>query len=172
MRGLFIGRFQPLHNGHVSIIEAALKEVDQLVIVIGSAENSFSERDPFTAGERMEMLIRASKELGWGERVLIIPIRDINRYSVWVDHVLSYVPPVDVVYSNNRLTRMLFLEKGMEVRSTILVERSDLSGIRIRELMINGREWKDRVPSSVSSFIEDINGAQRVKEIHEQGDDP
>ncbi|MEM2947357.1 MAG: adenylyltransferase/cytidyltransferase family protein, partial [Candidatus Bathyarchaeia archaeon] len=36
-RGLFVGRFQPFHKGHLSVIEDILKEVDELVIVVGSA---------------------------------------------------------------------------------------------------------------------------------------
>ncbi|MFB0514560.1 MAG: adenylyltransferase/cytidyltransferase family protein, partial [Candidatus Bathyarchaeia archaeon] len=37
-RGLFVGRFQPIHKGHVKAISDILKQVDELVIVIGSAQ--------------------------------------------------------------------------------------------------------------------------------------
>lgn len=170
MRGLFIGRFQPLHNGHASIIESALKEVDELIAGIGSAETSYTTRDPFTAGERIEMLMAAGRELGWGARVIPVPLRDVNRYSIWVSHVLSLVPNFEIVYSNNPLTRRLFEEEGFEVRSTPLIDRGALSGAKVRESMANGSEWKDLVPSSVASLITELEGDTRVGELFLMGD--
>ena len=51
-RGLLIGRMQPVHNGHIQIIEKTLNYVDEVVIGIGSAQLSHELKDPFTAGER------------------------------------------------------------------------------------------------------------------------
>ncbi|MEM2966110.1 MAG: adenylyltransferase/cytidyltransferase family protein, partial [Candidatus Nitrosocaldaceae archaeon] len=56
MKGLFIGRFQPFHNGHLEAIRFALKQVEILWIVIGSAQRSHEQRNPFTAGERLSMI--------------------------------------------------------------------------------------------------------------------
>ena len=39
-RGLFVGRFQPFHLGHLDMVKYALTEVDELIIVIGSAQDS------------------------------------------------------------------------------------------------------------------------------------
>ncbi|HDM88409.1 MAG TPA: nicotinamide-nucleotide adenylyltransferase, partial [Candidatus Bathyarchaeota archaeon] len=39
-RGLFIGRFQPPHLGHLHAIKQALEECDELIIVIGSSQYS------------------------------------------------------------------------------------------------------------------------------------
>ena len=35
-RGLIVGRFQPPHRGHLEIIKKIMKEVDELIIVVGS----------------------------------------------------------------------------------------------------------------------------------------
>ena len=172
MRGLFIGRFQPFHNGHLHIIRKALEEVDELVIVIGSAECSFSSKDPFTAGERFEMIDSTMRELGFEGRTKIVPIRDVNRYSIWVDHVLSYVPRVDVVFTNNGLTELLFKEKGMTVKGTELVDRTDLSGVVIRERMINGGNWEELIPEPVRNLIFEFNGVERLRSIQVKGDRP
>ncbi len=170
MRGLFIGRFQPFHKGHASIINSALQQVDSLIVVIGSAECSHTPDNPFTAGERIQMIREAMDELGWGDRVLPVPVRDVNRYAVWVDHVLSYVPEVDVVFSNNPLTRLLFEERGLEVRSTPLIDRTDLSGSSIRARMVSKEDWNDSVPSKVAAFIHFINGVDRVRDLAGKGD--
>ena len=170
MRGLFIGRFQPLHLGHVSIIETALGQVDDLILGIGSAECSYTSKDPFTAGERMEMLLRASEELSWGRRIIPIPIRDLNRYSIWVSHVVSLCPQFDIVFSNNPLTVRLFKDAGYDVRSTKLVDREHYSGTSIRKVMLEDGNWNDYVPGSTYDLILDIGGIQRIKEISESGD--
>jgi len=170
MRGLFIGRFQPLHLGHVSIIGTALEQVDDLIVGIGSAECSYSSKDPFTAGERMEMLMRAAGELGWERRIIPVPIRDVNRYSIWVSHVVSLCPQFDVVFSNNPLTIRLFEDAGYEVRSTKLVDRKHYSGTVIREMMFEGGEWDDLVPETTAKFIREIKGLQRLGEISGSGD--
>ena len=62
-RGLYVGRFQPYHNGHNSVIERIADEVDELIIGIGSAEISHDLRHPFTAGERVLMISRALKNI-------------------------------------------------------------------------------------------------------------
>lgn len=172
MRGIFIGRFQPLHKGHVSIIEAALEEVDELVIGIGSAELSFTPKDPFTAGERMEMLMALVKERVWQDRIVMIPIRDVNRYSIWVSHVASLCPGIDVVFSNNPLTVRLFEEAGYEVRSTKLVERDNYAGIRVRERIRDEESWEELLPGPVKKVLEDLGGVRRIKELMTRGDAP
>ena len=63
-RGLFVGRFQPFHLGHLAAIKYVLKKVDELVIVIGSAQYSHRRNNPFTAGERLVMVRKALEEAG------------------------------------------------------------------------------------------------------------
>lgn len=52
----FIGRFQPLHNGHIQVIESALKLTNNLIMLIGSSNVSRSIRNPFTFLERKQMI--------------------------------------------------------------------------------------------------------------------
>ena len=37
MRGLLVGRMQPIHQGHLDVIKGILEEVDEVIICIGSA---------------------------------------------------------------------------------------------------------------------------------------
>jgi nicotinamide-nucleotide adenylyltransferase len=172
MRGFFIGRFQPLHLGHISIIETALEEVDQLVVGVGSAEKSMLPDDPFSAGERMDMILAVSEGGGLRGRVIPVPIRDINRYSIWVDHVISLCPSFEVVYSNNPLTRILFEKNGLKVRSTPLIDRSELSGAEIRKRMVDGSDWRTLVPAEVAELMDSIGAEARMREIRGLGDKP
>jgi len=65
--GLYIGRFQPFHNGHLQAVKSILREVDELVIMVASAQLSHSETNSFTAGERLTIRL-ALDEAGVGPK--------------------------------------------------------------------------------------------------------
>jgi bifunctional NMN adenylyltransferase/nudix hydrolase len=56
---VFIGRFQPLHNGHVENIQNALKIADNVIILVGSAFAARNIRNPFTFDERQKMILNS-----------------------------------------------------------------------------------------------------------------
>lgn len=58
---VYIGRFQPIHSAHVEIIERACEMAKQLVIVVGSAKQPRTYKNPWTSQER-EVMIRAAVE--------------------------------------------------------------------------------------------------------------
>ena len=124
---LVIGRFQPLHNGHMEVLRKCAEESEHLIVGIGSAQSSHDPDNPFTAGERYMMISESLKAEGITE-FSIVPVEDLNRYSVWVAHVVSMVPPFKRVYTNNPMTRRLFEEAGYEVRRSPMYNRSVYSG--------------------------------------------
>ena len=163
MRGLYIGRFQPYHLGHQAVIHKIAGEVDEVIIVVGSAQLSHTPENPFTAGERMTMIYGALKDLR--ERCYVIPLQDVDRNAVWVSHLQSMMPAFDLVYSNNPLVVELFTEKGIEVRKPPMYVRQSYSGTVIRKLMTEGGDWKSLVPENVASVIIDIGGIERLMNI-------
>ncbi len=165
MRGLFIGRFQPYHLGHHEVVKRILEEVDELIIGIGSAQESHSIENPFTAGERVLMISRALDELEVRKKVYIIPLEDIYRNSLWVAHVCSMVPPFDVVYTNNPLVYRLFKEAGFRVLKPAMVNRTEYHGTEIRRKMLEGEDWEKYVPKAVVEVIKEIKGIERIREI-------
>ncbi len=164
MRGLIIGRFQPFHKGHLEVIREMAGQVDKLIIGIGSAQASHTYQDPFTAGER-HLMISQTLDMEGIDNYYLIPIVDINRYSVWVSHVKSLVPPFDVIFTNNALTARLFSEAGIEVRKPKLYDRDRYSGKKVREAMANQGDWQALVPQGTIKVMEEIDGAQRVHDL-------
>ena len=163
-RSLVIGRFQPFHKGHLDMILRCAAESSGLVIGIGSAQYSHEPDNPFTAGERYLMIDEALAEAGLS-KYFIVPIEDLNRYSVWVSHVVSMVPPFRHVYSNNALTRRLFGEAGYDLRDSPLYSRKVYSGTEVRKRMVSGDDWRSLVPPAVVKVLEEIDGNGRVREI-------
>ena len=166
MRALYIGRFQPFHNGHLEVIRDIAGRFDDIVIAIGSAELSHTLDNPFTAGERHLMIHRSLEEEGV-HNYYLVPIRDINRYSTWVAHVETLVPPFDVLFTNNPLTRRLFKEKGYKVSNPPIYSRDIFSGKAIREAIISGGEWEGSVPAPVAATLSEIGGIERLRELAE-----
>lgn len=72
---LFVGRWQPFHNGHKYIIDKALSESKNVCIAIRDTE--ISENNPYTAFQRAEMIKRV-----YGDKVKIITIPDIESINI------------------------------------------------------------------------------------------
>lgn len=75
MRSLFIGRWQPFHQGHKTLIDKVLKEGNQVVIAIRDTE--ISEESPYTTKERIEMINAVYGKNN--DKVKIITIPDIKE---------------------------------------------------------------------------------------------
>jgi nicotinamide-nucleotide adenylyltransferase len=167
IRGVYPGRFQPIHWGHVNVIKWSLERVDELIIVIGTAQESHTTANPFTAGERVVMVKEALKDADVDfSRVYIIPVPDILMNVVWVKYVAMYVPPFRYGIARNPLVVRLFKESGYEILVPPSYNREIYSSTKIRTMMIVGDEkWRELVPPSVARFIDEIKGVERIREI-------
>jgi len=166
VRGLLVGRMQPIHDGHMDVIRRILDEVDEMVIGIGSAQLSHTLKDPFTAGERTMMISKALTENGiTPNKYYITPIQDVTRNSLWVAQVKMLTPPFEMIYSGNPLVQRLFIEAGYKVTTPPLFNREVYSGTEVRNRMLKDDDWKSLLPSSVVDVIEEINGIDRIKHI-------
>jgi len=164
-RGFYIGRFQPYHDGHHSMVAEIAEDVDELVLGIGSAGDSHTTHDPFTAGERIMMLTKSLREFDM--TTYVVPIEDLDRNSVWVSHVQSMSPTFGVAYSNNPLVIRLFREAGIEVRQSPMFNREVLEGTEVRERMIAGESWRSLVPDPTEAVIDEIDGVNRIQQVAE-----
>lgn len=154
---LFIGRFQPFHNGHLYVIQEILKKQKKIIIAIGSAEENNTPENPWTASERMVMIEAALNEKKIpAERYWIVPVRNINNYAVWVQHVTTLVPPFQHMYSGSPIVQSLFKKDGRFTCHTVkMVEK--ISGTRIREyIWKNNFTWRKMVPKNVGVIIEKL----------------
>jgi len=166
MRAMIIGRWQPPHKGHIEVAKQILREVDELIVGIGSAQESHTLDNPFTAGERVLMLTRALSEAGIDlSRVHLIPIPDVNNNAVWVSHVISLSPPFEIVYSGNPLVRRLFKEAGFKTKIQPMFKRKEYWGTEIRDRMIKGGRWEDLVPKAVVEVMREIKAVERLRDL-------
>lgn len=86
---VFIGRFQPFHNGHLHVVQEALKQAERLIICVGGAGGARRPRNPWSFQERAQMIDAA---LDTDSRVDIVPISD-HTYNdaAWLQQVQAQV---------------------------------------------------------------------------------
>ena len=88
---VYIGRFQPPHLAHIQIIKQALEQSQYVFVLVGSANQPRTIRNPFTWQER-ETMIRASLSGKEDNRTIVLPLLDkMYNDTAWVEQVQSIV---------------------------------------------------------------------------------
>lgn len=169
---LFIGRFQPLHHGHIYVLKNILKSYKKVKIGIGSSQLSHTLNDPFTSEERKKFLNASLEKRGFSsKRYEIHYIPDIFNAKKWVDHVVSIVGEFNSIFSNSDWVRELFLNKGIKVEKKLTIFNKKFNGNNIRNLIIkNNKKWKTLVPKEVVELIEEFNGINRIQSLYKKID--
>jgi nicotinamide-nucleotide adenylyltransferase len=173
MRGLMMGRFQPFHLGHLDLVRQILKECDEVIIVITSSQFNYLEKDPFTAGERIEMIHNTLKESEVDlTRCIILAIENQFNIATWLSYLKSMLPHFDKVYSGNDYVKMLLADSKIEVVTPVFLDREQYNATKIRAMIISDKNWEQFVPSTVSEFIKKINGKNRLDIINKSDTKP
>jgi len=163
--GLYTGRFQPFHLGHLSAIKQALKQVDRLYIAIGSSQFDHQQGNPFTAKERVDTIRLALQENELLDSCEIFEVPDIHDNDKWTTHVRSIVPPFNTVFIGNQgLVLELFKKEGKS--PTIEVKHEvDISATEIRQAIKEGNDWKKYLSPAVADYLLKIAGVERIKRL-------
>ena len=101
---VIIGRLQPIHNGHQELILDALSRAQNVLILLGSANESRTFRNPFTFHERKELI-----ELNFPsylDRLIVRPLDDHPDDNDWLDEVQSHIRNVCLI---NKLSSFAFI---------------------------------------------------------------
>ena len=146
---LVIGRFQPFHKGHEAIIRAALAD-GPTTVAIGSSQEGRTDRNPFTAAERRQMIHAVFPT------VPVVEVPDIHDPPNWVRHVQSSVD-FDAVFGNDDETMALFQTAGVRIVQPGLHLRSEWEGTRIR----SWEHWEDSVPAAVVPLIQSFRASMQ-----------
>jgi nicotinamide-nucleotide adenylyltransferase len=98
-------------------------------------------------------------------RVWIVPVPDVHLHMLWVSAVEGYTPKFNVLYSNEPLTRRLFMEGGYAVENIPLFDRQTYASTFVREKMLKDESWTMLVPKAVADFIKNIDGVNRLRDL-------
>ena len=167
-RALFIGRFQPIHEGHLSALREILSKYDEVAIIVGSSQENLTGRNPLTTGERIEMIYAVLRANGFADRAYVIPVPDTPESGLWPARVLSYAPKVDAVFTANDYTESLFkiynasVHDGIKIINQTVVGK--ISATAIREKIIKAdSSWEKMVPEEAVAFLKNNKLDARIK---------
>ncbi len=164
-RGLYWGRFNPPHNGHLRVIEHLLeRECDELVVAIGSSLSSHEPRNPFTGGERQEMLEAMLKEAGLEKKTIVVKVPDVvGSYVATAENVVRRSPRFDVVFTNRPVIKDVFGILGKKTKTFPDFGRGKYSSTNVRKAMLSNKGWRQLVPAAVGKWMADNGGVARMR---------
>ncbi|HME55700.1 MAG TPA: nicotinamide-nucleotide adenylyltransferase [Candidatus Lokiarchaeia archaeon] len=167
---LFLGRFQPFHDGHLSCLKCIRETSADVIIGLGSAQYCREKNNPLTCQERMEMISRILDDEGLGfDNVFIVPVPDIHNAALWMENVKMLFDNAITLYSNNDWVRGLATDASIDLGEKIEFDITNLNGTRVRSLIAADDEWHSIVPRSGVKFLEENGLVDVIKALQETG---
>lgn len=174
---IFIGRFQPVHNGHLFIMHEGLKRFDQLLVLVGSADRARSTVNPFTYDERIALIKSNLEALGdFSERVSFAPISDVfydeEYWCQLVNEAVTAHIPDDAeitLIGHNKDDSTYYLE---EFPDWSYLELPDFEGISATPLRLNylltGIVDEEVFPRRSQKFLVDFKTTETYAWLREE----
>ena len=161
--GVYWGRFNPPHRGHLNLIKKIRKEVDVLIIAIGSAEIKNTKRNPFDGQEKKEMMAAYLKELKIGYNVKVITVSDGKSMRSAVRNLFEACGKFDVLYTDKE-TIIKIVKNRVKVRR--IHRAGNISSTKIRDAIATDKNWEHLTGRSVVNLIKRFNGTDRIKKAY------
>ena len=189
---VFIGRFSPFHKGHAEVLTRALDNYKAVVVLVGSAGQARTTKNPFTFEERRKMIYWFVED-AYGEdspqeaNLRILPIYDYPyNDQAWIRGVQDAVDQaknslVDVIGMNpdvyitgaNRDRTTWYLNAFGDAFIPDPVSKTDvgldLSATQVRDVLFNshakGYHLVDKVPSSTLDFLVDFAKTETYEDL-------
>jgi len=151
---VFIGRFQPFHVGHESVIREAINQAKEVIVVVGSSFAARNIRNPFTFEERKTMIKSAFPQ----ENVKVVPVADypyddgkwIAAIQTLVSSTMSFTPdPIKVALIGHQKDETSYYLNLFPRWDSISVPNiDDISATDIRKML-----FEDGYPSKIASLM-------------------
>ncbi len=161
-QALVIGRFQPLHKGHVHIIEGALKNAEKVLILIGSSQESGTYKNPLTYEIRKDMLEKTFDEFIKAGRIMVKPLPDagLGNVSAWGDYVMEKAEEAagrlpDLFVTGEEERRKSWFE-NYSIAEIVVSKVGDYSATKIRKalLLADFDSFKESVPKEITDYYD------------------
>ena len=154
-----MGRFQTFHKGHKQLIDMTRNLCEKTLILIGSAQESGTPRNPFKLETRREMVSQIYAQ----EDVIIYALDDMTNEDdicfEWGSYILEHVEkmvgrlPDLMVYGKDESRKGWFSEEDSKKFSEFIVARDkiNISATKLREFLVQDKkqEWQKYVPEEI-----------------------
>jgi nicotinamide-nucleotide adenylyltransferase len=168
--GLFVGRFQHIHVGHEHVINTGFKLCDKILVLVGSAQESGTMRNPFDYAIRRELIKRIYADEYAEGRLIIKSINDLTNENditpSWGKYVLKNVQeymgklPDVMVYGNDDSRSGWFDKEDIKDMMEVIVPRSriNISATKLRNLIIQGNfeVWQEYTNPAIHELFGEL----------------
>ena len=164
--GVYWGRFNPPHQGHLSVIRR-LRDQCRLVVAIGSSEHKNEKTNPFSGAERKAMLESYLQESGI-RGVRVVSLNDGRSRSWAVENLVRKCQP-DVLYLSDESSLLAELAER-RIPVVRFPRTGTISSTRIRDSIASGDDrWKALTGRSVARLIVEMDGPRRIQRAYGRG---
>lgn len=117
------------------------------MIGVGSSQESGTTLNPLSSKVRIKIIKAGLRGTRIGAaRLKFLEIPDFDDNDTWFGYVIKKYPNVEVVFSRTSLVKKIFRLHNITVISPEWYQRRRLVATKIRNLITEGKEWRDRVP--------------------------
>jgi nicotinamide-nucleotide adenylyltransferase len=166
LTGVYLGRFNPVHRGHMAQIVGCTKLVENLIVAVGSADRRDEKKNPFSGAERVKMIRAYIKEEGLDDsRISVVTLK--NHGGSFEQSVLNLreicgESAVLFIDEDSPLTKMA--AKRFKTMPLPFKERIwGISSTKIRDAIANDGKWEAFTGQSVARLIKRFRGVKRIK---------
>jgi len=173
--GLACMRLQPFHTGHQRMIDKILSECKTCYILIGSAQEQDTERNPISYVNRKRLLENYYMHEWISGRLEVMPADDINDLPNWSKYIVDKIQPiVEKYYAGTESDAEAFIKYPPNNYPKIeidILRREDfpqfISATEIRKLFKqNNPVWKLYIPKGNVGITELLlNGEHPFPEL-------
>jgi len=168
---VLIGRFQPFHLGHQALLEQALATAPRVVVVIGSAFQARTPRNPFTWQERKDTILKSLPAEAQA-RVTCVPMRDFYDAERWSQAVRQAVEAIDsgpiTLVGHFKDDTSDYLAGFAGWRLQALPRQHAIDGTAIREAyFVSGSKGvhDGTIPAATQAFLKQFEGTATYKSL-------
>ncbi len=176
---IFIGRFEPFHLGHQSIINQGFDIAEKVIVVLGSHNIARNVKSPWTSDERKEMVLSSLPD-EQKNRVEFLNLRDhLYNQNLWIIELQNKVSELTEETPDNEIALIGFKsDKSSDYLNLFprwqfisCPTRTDCHASKIRQLYFtHDNSYKSLVPVAVATFLEDFKKEETFRLLKDEYD--
>lgn len=167
--GIYIGRFQPFHLGHLRTLNLALEKAEQVILILGSHRVAADTRNPWRSQERIAM-IQSCLTPETLQRIHFLTVRDwLYSDNLWLAAVQQQVLEITegsnsvVILGHHKDASSYYLNLFPQWDYLETGHYQDLNSTQIRAAYFEGKEtdYLNKIPQAITHYLHTFQKSER-----------
>jgi bifunctional NMN adenylyltransferase/nudix hydrolase len=170
-----IGRFQPFHNGHFTILKNASVIADEVLVVVGSSFIASNIKNPFSFQDRLQMIESVCEEHNIKNVIVVPVIDDLYNNQQWItavqNEVDNYTKPGDrvVMVGHHSDESSWYLDAFPEYALEEIAPTETMHSTQIRDIYFSHSMIPANVmPKGVEKYLKEFQKKEAYKNLVEE----